>query len=105
MRRREPYVSFALPKASFDVYSFVCILWFGGSVLQRVSVQSDAPEFGMSWADWSEEGEFARKHFHELLLDSILGKGWSRRRYPWGKVESCYDQKGGSSSIIVTYGA
>jgi hypothetical protein len=101
--RNEPYSSFALPTVQFEGHSFAWSLWFHGSVLQRVSIQCADTEFGSSWSDWSEERELARKRFHDSMLQAILGENWSHQRFPWGAVDSCYDQKGGFSSIGVTY--
>ena len=99
----EPYSSFALPTVLFDGHSFAWSLWFRGSVLQRASIECADAEFGSSWSDWSQEREFARKRFHDSLLQSVLGENWSRERFSWGAVYSGYDPKGGCSSIGVTY--
>ncbi len=101
--RNEPYCSFAMPTVEFGGHSFICSLWFRGSVLQRVGIGCADPEFGTSWSDWSEERELARKRFHDSLLQSVLGPDWSLQQFPWGSVDSRYDEKGGFSGIGVTY--
>jgi len=72
------------------------------------------------WEDWSLEAESQQKLFHDKLLQSILGNPHKKLRtlekyvglnyavqysYNWGKVWSGYDEKSGSSSIIVSYGS
>jgi hypothetical protein len=101
--QNEPHCSFALPKMIFSGHAFVGSLWFTGSRLLRVSIASVDESFGSSWSNWSQGREMERKTFHDSLLQSALGPGWSGRPFPWGVVASLYDPKSGSSSIIVTY--
>jgi hypothetical protein len=102
--RNEPYCSFALPTVQFDGRSFAWSLWFRGSVLESVSIACSDPEFGSSWADWSEEHEIARKGLHDSLLTTVLGAYWQQQRFTWGSVDSTFDQRSGGSSIGVRYG-
>jgi hypothetical protein len=60
------------------------------------------PEQG-SWDDWSYEAEMRRKDLHDLILREELGD--PPYEYPWGRVGSAYDSKGGFSLIFVRYDA
>jgi hypothetical protein len=101
--RNEPYCTFALPPAQFDAHQFAWSLSFHGSRLESVTIACADPEFGSSWADWSEERELARKRFHDVLLQSVLGPDWNRHPFSWGRVDSVFDQKSGASSIVLRY--
>ena len=54
-----------------------------------------------SWSDWSEEKELQKKAKHDELLMRLLGK--PPYRFSWGEVESIFDKRGGSSSIVINY--
>ena len=101
--RNEPYCTFKLPTVQIDGHSYAWGLSFHGSALERVSIQCADTEFGLSWSDWSEEKELARKRFHESLLQLIPGNDWNRRNFPWGSVDSGFDSKGGASNIVIAY--
>lgn len=57
---------------------------------------------GSSWSNWSEEEEMRRKAKHDEFLNQELGN--PPYVFSWGKVESIFDRKGGSSSIVINYG-
>ena len=75
-------------------------LLFRGQQLDSVHLALSDRRFGTNWSDWSEKAELARKAAHDALLDQHLG---SRRLFPWGSVDSVYDQKGGGSLIVIQY--
>ena len=60
----------------------------------------DEPEQG-SWDDWSHDAEMHRKDLHDIILREELGE--PPYEYPWGRVGSAYDSKGGFSLIFVRY--
>jgi hypothetical protein len=101
--KNEPYHSWALKgpfrSAGLDLN---LVLWFHGQKLTRVSLMDRDPRFGTSWAEYSLEKEMARMASHDAWLSRVLPK---QRTYPWGRVWSGYDERGGFSDIIVIYGA
>jgi hypothetical protein len=101
--RNEPHCSFKLPSVSFDGHFFAWNLWFHGSTLQRVSIACADSQFGSSWSDWSEDKEQARKQFHDHLINSTFGERLGNGHFPWGSVESIYDERSGGSSVEVIY--
>ena len=76
-------------------------LEFCGEALMRVELCNADDQYGKSWNDWSEEKELLRKRSHDEWLKRVLGDG--DYVFPWGRVVSVYDQKGGTSRIIVEY--
>jgi hypothetical protein len=57
---------------------------------------------GFKSGDWTVAKELERKRFHDKLLSRWLG---SKKRFPWGKVWSNHDAKGGFSTFGITYQA
>ncbi len=99
--RNEPFCSYYLGTHELAGEPFGVVLYFHGELLWQVELSAGAPQFGSSWDDWSEAGELARKRLHEFLLERELGRAGGP--YPWGIINSVYDPKGGSGSIIVRY--
>lgn len=99
--RNEPWCSYDLPPIPLPETNLYVRFQFHDQRLTDVSLTHSAPQFGSSWADWSEERELARKAFHEswLARELHLSPGY----FPWGEIVSCYDAKGGSSFIIIRY--
>lgn len=54
-----------------------------------------------SWRDWSENEELKIKELNDELLKKYLGP--PPYKYGWGTIESDYDARGGSSSIVISY--
>ena len=76
-------------------------LHFHNDTLWQVSMAIGGAEYGSSWSDWSEEKENKRRLRHDAALTQWLGP--EPYQFPWGKIWSGYDGKGGFSSITVTY--
>jgi hypothetical protein len=92
-----------------------------------VSVQISAnfhPPGPLDWSNFSIDIEVATKQFHDRLLESLLGKPttvtsisgrdpqnpeanletFSTWTFPWGKIVSGHDSRGGNTSITVNHG-
>lgn len=52
--------------------------------------------------DWDRECELRRKALHDSWLKSELGN--PPYEYSWGTIDSCFDEKGMSSGIVVIFG-
>lgn len=99
LTENEPWCSFR-----FDVEddNLSLATYFHGDVLDAIHLMAVGAEYGLSWDDWSEEKERARKRANDRWLgDTGLTPG---KRYAWGSVWSDYDPKGGFSSAVVRYG-
>ena len=103
--RSETWCFCRLPAVNFGGHTFLVDLAFNGSILQGVSIFCSDLEFGSSssWADWSEDGEVARKLFHDSLLECALGEDWLRQRFVWGSLYSEFCRRSGCSTIQVVY--
>lgn len=51
---------------------------------------------------WDRECELRRKSYHDAWLKSDLGD--PPYKYLWGTVDSCFDEKGMSSGIVIIFG-
>ena len=104
LTRNDPWMSWSVAR-SIGGRPFRLGLYFHRERLEMVVMAIDEPAFGSSWADWSLASEMARKAAHEEWLakiDPSLGEG---REFPWGVLESTYDEKGGGSQIVLRYRA
>jgi len=99
--RNEPWCSYDLSPIAQSETNLHLRLQFHDQGLVSISISHAAPRFGTSWADWSEEKELALKAFHESWLNQELHL--SPGAYSWGEIQSCYDSKGGSSFINLSY--
>jgi hypothetical protein len=54
-----------------------------------------------TWDDWSREAEQRRQDLHDQILAEDLGP--PPYDFPWGRVGSVYDDKGGFSLIFIRY--
>lgn len=75
-------------------------LRFCNDVLTSAEFYANTRAQGFSWRDWTEAKELERKRYHDKLLSRWLG---SKKKFPWGKVWSNHDKKGGFSTFGVTY--
>ncbi|MFS0653841.1 hypothetical protein [Bacillus sp. 179-C3.3 HS] len=78
---------------------FLITLFFDNEKLKEVHLS----EFinGLSWDNWTEDVELAKKKSHDQWLLTSLGE--KPYDYSWGYVESIFDKKGCVSSIIIRY--
>lgn len=53
-----------------------------------------------NWNDWSEENELSKKEFYDDYLNILIGR---KRKFQWGKIETIYDPRGGTTSILLKY--
>lgn len=61
---------------------------------------SSLDELKKTWADWTEENELSKKKLYEKWLsDNLSGK----RKFKWGKIETYYDPRGGTTGIMIKY--
>ena len=75
-------------------------LRFCDEVLVSAEFYANTLAQGFSSGDWTVAKERERKRYHDRLLSRWLG---SKKRFPWGKVWSNHDTKGGFSTFGITY--
>ena len=95
-----PYRSYFLPRLQLNDSSLDPTIYFTGEIIDSVHLAHGGERFGLSWSDWSEEKELARKSFHEKWLKELNAPAG---KYPWGEIFSVYDAKAGAASIIIRY--
>jgi hypothetical protein len=103
LNQNTPWSRYAFMPVIIGGESFAADICFNAGRLFSVGLAVMRPEFGLSWSDWSEEGEMARKRFHDSLLDSVLGGDWREQRFTWGSVYAEFDPRSSGSSIQVSY--
>lgn len=79
--------------------AFVASVVFHGSNLCEIRLMKAARDEPDS--PWTEEGERLRRLAHDRWLERQIGK--APYRFPWGTVESVYDDRANCSVIIVRY--
>jgi len=79
--------------------TFLITLFFYNGKLKEVHLSEVIN--GLSWDNWTEDVEIAKKKSHDQWLLTFLGK--EPYDYSWGHVESIFDKKGCVSSIILRY--
>lgn len=99
--RSEPWCSYVLAPIPLGETDLMVTLHFYGEQLVRLEISHGAARFGRSWADWSREGELARKAFHEQWLADKVGVNLGP--YAWGEISSQYDGNGGCSYLQVSF--
>lgn len=102
--------SYALGVRSLAGVSFAVQVGFAGERLAGYSLVDVDPRFGTSWDDWTEEKQLALRDHHDGWLVSQLGSPSSRAlgdelhyEFPWGRVWSTFDRRGGGCSIGVSF--
>jgi hypothetical protein len=101
--RNEPHCSYRV-EVQLGAEPFVVVLQFLGQTLRSVSLAMLRGRWGSSsWDDWSEESEREKQRAHDAWLSAQLGS--PPYTYGWGEVESTYDPRSGSSSIVIQYAA
>jgi hypothetical protein len=118
-----PWIHYDLSGGQVDGKELLVSLCFYDQVLVRVSITTDLyPPGPKDWSNYSLDVQAATKRFHDLLLEKVLGPpsdggschplptdqailerplGW---RFPWGRVFSYHDSRGGGTRIDISYG-
>lgn len=86
-------------KQEINGKSFSLTLFFNNEKLKEVHLSKVIN--GLSWNNWTEDEEIAKKKSHDQWLLTVLGN--ESYHYSWGNVESVFDKKGCVSSIILRY--
>ena len=86
-------------------FPFTVVLRFEDSGLRSVELMHADPRFGTTWEDWSEEKQKSLRRWHDDWLWTVARVDWRAMAFPWGRIDSGYDSKGGFSHIVVAYGS
>ena len=98
--QHEPHCAYRA-EVTIGAERFIVVPRFYEAILQGVDLALTGAHWGTSWDDWSEESERARQRAHDAWLRQQLGP--PPYTYPWGAIESSYDPRSGSSSIVLRY--
>jgi hypothetical protein len=96
-----PWLSFDVGEQRIERRAFRMTLRFEGDRLATVAlslVASEAPGDA-----WSERAALLVKRRHDAWLSRRIGS--PPYAYAWGRIESTYDPRSASSSIVVSYAA
>lgn len=96
-----PHRSFRLPVATIAQREFVPVIFFASGKISTFRLFHHRSGTS-TWADWSEVNERSEQNKNASWIASNLGVR-SPHSFPWGLIDSVFDQKSGSSSIVVTY--
>lgn len=79
----------------------VCLYHLHGRLTEITLTVDLYPPGANDWSSYSEEIEAKTRALHDRLAEEMLGPGpWT---YPWGRVLSVQDDRGGGTFIIVRY--
>ncbi len=90
------------PWLTFDVQldqRFLASVVFDGQRLAEIRLVMTEP--GEEDQPWTVESERRRRLMHDAWLETQFGS--SPRRFPWGTVESVYDERANCSYIVLRY--
>jgi hypothetical protein len=119
-----PFMHFDIVGGQIDGKDLLVRLCFFDQMLVRIELSIDLyPPEAHDWSHYSLNVEAETKALHERLLLHLLGpptsgalgnSGDPRGReawkhlvqwtFPWGRIASCHDSKGGGTFIAVDYG-
>jgi hypothetical protein len=120
-----PWIFYSFSAGEIDQHPLLAQICFYDQLLVSVDLCANLYAPGeLSWSNYSLDVESAIKSFHDELLTNMLGacsvkdgyrsqfvpesqrnlfetRTWN---FPWGKVHSTHDDRGGSTMIFVQYG-
>ncbi|MEO7045619.1 MAG: hypothetical protein ABI091_09965 [Ferruginibacter sp.] len=80
---------------------FIITFYFDNAILKMLDfIVNDKIIITGSWDDWSENEELQKRDYYNDWLTKQIG---SNRQFIWGTIGSYYDNRGGSSSIVLKY--
>ena len=99
------YCSWRLPPTKWeDGKWWVTVIYFEGERLYQLILAASETEASRGWEDWSEERERDLKiHYATILKKTIGFSGVGPDKFPWGMVETVYDERSAGSYIIIKY--
>jgi hypothetical protein len=107
---RGGYVWYYFNEYEYKEWILLISVCFKNDILEQISFTSIEKNESCDWSDWAFEKEMNRKNKNEELLFDVFGtkpelidKECSVYNFEWGKIISSYDQKSGSSRIIIQY--
>jgi hypothetical protein len=92
-----PYITYKLPVTN-EISSSLC---FNDEKILNFSFSSAKACFGTSWSDWSKENELKRNSENSRILNQL--KLSTSTEYTWAKIWSGFDEKSGSSSVVINF--
>jgi hypothetical protein len=102
LSQTQPWSGYRTARQRIHDRTFRVTLYFHTGKLAAVELFEVGAESKAFWNDWSSREEEERKASHDAWLQILLGA--PPYEYPWGKVTSEFDPRGGYSSIVVRFG-
>jgi hypothetical protein len=99
---RVPVHVYGLPPLQLLGHGCDVALIFALNRLVLIRLSLDDAVYGSSWRSGAEPLERRRKEAHDRWLAGILGVQRDAR-FPWGTIESVFDDKGVNSYILIRY--
>lgn len=103
LAQTQPWSGYRTSRQRIAGRTFRLTLHFCMGKLASVELFEVGAESKASWNDWSAREEEERKASHDGWLQMQLGA--PPYVYPWGKITSEFDPRGGYSSIVMRFGA
>jgi hypothetical protein len=97
----EPHCSWRIPPSFWKDRWWSVMVYFLDQKICMITLSAWENQDGPRWEDWSKEEQLRLKEFHSKTLRGLFG--FFPYRFSWGKVESIYDEKSASSSIVISY--
>lgn len=94
------YASYKTKPFKYLNKNVIFVLSFEGNEISRVGIYFFKPS--SAWSESVVQEEKDKKLDQDLWLKQIFGRD-GPYCFPWGKVESLYDQRSCSSSIVVSF--
>lgn len=94
------YVSYKTKPLNYLNKKVIFVLSFEKDIISRVGIYFFKPS--SAWSELAVHEEEDKKLDQDLWLKQIFGRD-GPYFFPWGKVESLYDQRSCSSSIVVSF--
>jgi hypothetical protein len=93
--------SYKLQVMNVEGKNFLPLLYFTDGKLAEIHLHS-VDESKTSWEAYSPQTEAVNKLDNDNWLKQVLGSS-PPYKFPWGLIESIFDQKGGMSFILFRY--
>lgn len=97
----EPYTSWRIRSSQWNNQWWTILVRFNEEKLTSIILAVWDDETGPKWENWSEKVERKLAEHHSTALVQMLGA--SPHKFPWGVVESLYDEKSTESYIRIEY--
>jgi hypothetical protein len=98
------YCSWRLSPTKWDDKWWTTVVYFEGERLYQLILAASETQVNPGWEGWSEELERDMQIYYSTVLEKLTGVlGVKLYEFPWGTVETIYDERSAGSYIIIKY--